>query len=185
MQRISVANEISFEPGRKRRNLIQQAFLFLLVFALLHGLWNISRGTGAERLAVESLTVGSATILINLLTPTVNATAVNTRIQAAGGGINISNGCEGTEALFLLLAAIIACPYAWRVRCMGLLMGASLIFALNQIRIVTLFYAYRHDRALFDLLHHNVAPLALIAAASLFFLVWTTRHAPQHVVAGA
>lgn len=163
----------------KRRGLVQQALWFLFAFALLHGLWNVIRGTSAERLAVDILIVKSATAFINALTPSVNAAAAGARILAKGGGINISSGCEGTEALFLLIAAIFACPFGWRVRVIGMLLGTLLIFALNQIRIVSLFYAYRYDQGWFDLLHHKVAPLALIAAGSMFFLLWSTRHADR------
>lgn len=165
--------------------MLRQGALFLIAFAVLQGLWHASRGTGVERFAVDFMTVKSATAFINVLTPTVGALAAGSRIGAPGGGITISNGCEGTEALFLLMAAIIACPFAWRVRLLGALCGALLIFALNQIRILVLFYAYRYDQAWFNQLHHTIAPLFLIAAASLFFLAWTTHHASRidHAVA--
>jgi len=170
----------------KQRSLISQAMWFLMVYALLHIVWNASRGTSGERLAIDTMIVKPIVALINVLTPSVNATAAGSSILALGGGINISNGCEGTDALFLLMAAIIACPFAWRVRLIGMLYGISLIFSLNQIRILVLFYAYRNDKTWFDQLHHNVAPLALIAAASLFFLLWTMHHTARYgnVVAG-
>ena len=78
--------------------------------------------------------------------------------------------------LFLLIAAFASAQLPWRARLGGLLAGTLLVFVLNQGRILALFYAYRSDKALFDLLHGTVAPLLLIALSSLFFLFWLARY---------
>lgn len=147
--------------------------LFLIVFALLHVFWQNSRGTAVERLLIDTVTVKTAANLVVLLTPEVHATADGSRIRAPGGGLNILNGCEGIDVLFLLVAAFVAFPLPWRNRLLGLMAGAVFVFCLNQVRIVALFYAFRADKALFDLLHGTVAPVILITLTSLFFLAWT------------
>ena len=63
-------------------------------------------------------------------------------------------------------------------RLAGLAASFAVTFALNQARVVALFYAYRHDRAWFDALHGYVGPLLLIAAAGVFFSWWVRRHVP-------
>lgn len=51
-------------------------------------------------------------------------------------GINILNGCEGTEVFFLLASALlVAPPIAWRARLTGLLPGCLQVFALNRLTI--------------------------------------------------
>jgi hypothetical protein len=50
-----------------------------------------------------------------------------------------------------------------------------LVFALNQTRIVGLFYAFRHDREQFDLLHTVVMPLVMVLVLGAFFFVWLGR----------
>ena len=50
-----------------------------------------------------------------------------------------------------------------------------LIYGLNQIRIVALYFAVRHDKVLFELIHGLVGPLAIIAVACLFFAWWIGR----------
>jgi exosortase/archaeosortase family protein len=152
---------------------IRRAAVFLAVFALLQGLWGAARGTAVERVAIDGITVASAVALINLATPAVHAVAAGTRIRAPGGGINILNGCEGVEVLFLLAAALCAFPLPPRRRVAGLAAGVLFVFAINQIRILALFYVFRADRALFGLLHGTVAPVVLIALTVLFFLAWT------------
>ncbi|MFN0316682.1 MAG: exosortase/archaeosortase family protein, partial [Burkholderiales bacterium] len=79
------------------------------------------------------------------------------------------NGCEGTEVMFLLLAAFAAVPMAWRDRFIGLAIGIAGVFVLNQARILALFYAFRTNRALFDSLHTLILPAVLVAAVALYF----------------
>lgn len=65
---------------------------------------------------------------------------------------------------------------AWRAWLLGLEVGCLLVFVLNQGRVLALFYVFRTDRTLFDVLHSVIAPLLLILAASAFFLVWLNRY---------
>lgn len=158
------------------RPLWLQALLFGAVFVLLQSGYGAVRSTWAERLVIDTLTVKTAAWSIHTITPEVAVEAVGTRLKAPGGGINIINGCEGTEVLFLLIAAFASAQLPWRARLGGLLAGTLLVFVLNQGRILALFYAYRSDKALFDLLHGTVAPLLLIALSALFFLFWLARY---------
>lgn len=149
--------------------------VFVLVFLAQQALWSQAKGTALERLWIDTATVKSAVALIDLISPDIQAVAHGSRIKAPGGGINVLNGCEGTDILFLLAAAFLAFPMPWRSRLAGLGLGLALVYLLNEARILALFYAYRSDRALFDLLHTVVAPIALIAAAAAYFHAWTYR----------
>lgn len=164
-------------PGPPQpRPLWLQALLFGAVFVLLQSGYGALRGTWVERMAIDTLTVKTAAWTIRTLTPEVAVQAVGTRLKAPGGGINIINGCEGTEVLFLLCAAFASATLPWRARLTGVLAGTLLVFVLNQGRILALFYAYRSDKPLFDLLHGTVAPLLLIALSALFFMFWLGRY---------
>lgn len=146
--------------------------VFLALFAAMQFLWNEARGTALERAVIHGATVGTATTLVNLITPRVGATADGPRIRAPGGGLNILNGCEGVEVLFLLVAAIATMPVSTRSRIAGIALGILFVFALNQARIVALFYAYRTDKAMFSLLHGTAAPVLLVALSVLFLAAW-------------
>jgi exosortase/archaeosortase family protein len=155
------------QPGLWRSVLV-----FALVTALLQYGWKQVRGTAVERAVIDVATVQTSAALIRQLTPEVQAQAQGSRIRAPGGGINILNGCEGTEALFLLIAAMAAHRATWRQRAVGLLAGTVAVFGLNQLRVLALFYSYRSDRALFDQLHGLVTPLLLICSAVALFAAW-------------
>lgn len=145
--------------------------VFVAAVLALHLLWGQARGSALERAVIDGATVHAAVALIAHLTPAAGAVAEGSRIRAAGGGINILNGCEGTEVAFLFIAAALAGPLTWRVRLLGLCAGLPVIFALNQLRLLALFYSYRSDRALFEQLHGLVAPLFLVAATLGLFVL--------------
>ena len=143
---------------------------FALVLMALQLAWGQARGPAIERAVIDKATVGATVGLIHLLRPELPVHGQGSRIVAPGGGLNVLNGCEGTEALFLLFAALAAGRMSMRARLAGCLLGTAWIFALNQLRLIGLFFTYRQDRALFDQLHGLIAPLLLVALVLLFFL---------------
>lgn len=153
--------------------------IFLAVFFSLQYVWEMSRGTVIERVFIDQLTVRPAAWMIDLLWPAFQVHAEGHRLVASAGRLNILNGCEGLETLFLLAAAFIAYPFAWRTRLFGLVAGALLVFALNQARIVVLWHAFLHDRAWFGILHGTVLPVLLVAASLIFFLAFLGRKPPR------
>jgi exosortase/archaeosortase family protein len=145
---------------------------FLVVFAFLQLGWQALRGSAIERAVIHDGIVRPAALLVNLLTPATRASAVDFTLHAPGGGLNIQNGCEGLEALFLLSAAFSVAPISWRSRGGGLLLGCAVVFLINQARILVLFYAYRADHSLFDPLHAMVTPIVVILLVCAYFYAW-------------
>lgn len=169
------AGEGDRQAGRQsRRPLWLLALVFAIVVVLLQWGWGAARGTAIERAVIDDATVMTVASMINTWTPEAQALAVGASIKAPGGGINILNGCEGTEVLFLLIAGLVAYPMSWRWRAIGTVAGMAYVFVLNQLRLLALFYSYRTDRTLFDLLHGLIAPMLLIAM-SLAFMVLVIR----------
>lgn len=152
-----------------QRSILNTLIIFIAIFVLLQWGWSAARGSWVERLVVHQVTVIPAAALVRLLTPEIPAQAVAASIKAPGGGLNILNGCEGTEVMFLLAAALAAVSLPWQHRVLAMLLGTGLIFVLNQGRILTLFYTFRADRSLFDALHTAVLPVLLVAATAAYF----------------
>lgn len=165
-------------PPRSPRTAL---LIFLAVFVVLQWGWSTARGSWLERLVVHQATVVPAAALVCLLTPAIPAKAVAASIKAPGGGLNILNGCDGTEVVFLLAAALVAVRLPGRHRAIALLLGVGLIFVLNQARILTLFYTFRADRGLFDALHTAVLPVLLVAATAAYF--YAVLHVSQRRLA--
>lgn len=153
-----------------------QIILFLGIFALLQTLYGLTNGTWFERLVIDNITVKTAAFLINEMTPSLNVLAINTHLSAVGGGINVANGCNGLEVMFILVAAMLIAPLNCRAKLWGLLLGIPYIFILNQARLIALFYTFRTNKLLFSSLHGTVAPILLIALTIMFFSYWLSRH---------
>ena len=156
----------------RRPSLFWRTLGFILVFSSLQLGWQASRDTPIEHFVVHTCTVIPAAAMANLLTPDIHARAVDFSIRAPGGGLNILNGCEGMEALFLLIAAFAVAPISGRSKAWGLLIAFPVVFALNQARILALLYTYRSDRGLFDPLHGVVAPIAVVLLVAAYFYAW-------------
>ena len=148
------------------------ALVFLSVFFVLQMGYGASRGSAFEHFVIGDLTVVPSAALIKLLTPSIQVEALGNQLIAPGGGITVLKGCEGTEIMFMLAAAFAAVVMPWRRKLTGLGLGILLVFCLNQVRLVTLFYVHRSDPSLFNLLHGTVAPIVLIIAVALYVFFW-------------
>ena len=171
------------EPARPWPGWVR-VVIFVLCYAVLQGLYARSSGTAVERLFLEDLGSTPAAYLLGRMQPSLEVRAVGNQVKAPGGGISISNGCEGTDLYFLLVAAFAAAPLGLRMRLAGMGIGLAVAFALNQARIIALFHAFRSDRSLFDLLHTTIAPAILVFAIALYFHAWLRFSRPATKVAG-
>ncbi len=151
------------------------ALIFLLLFFVLQYGYSACQGTIIERVVLDLATVRPSTAAINLISPNANAQASGHRIVSPRGSLSVLNGCEGTETLFLLLAAIAAFKAPWRHKLKGAVIGTIIIYGLNQGRIVALFFAAQQDRKWFDMLHGTIAPTLIIVLSVLFFLWWSSE----------
>lgn len=90
-----------------------------------------------------------------------------------GGGVSIESGCNGIEAILILIAAMLAFPGPWLAKIAGVLLGSALIQALNLVRIISLFYLAQWDEQLFEWFHLYLWPTLIILDALLVFFIWT------------
>ena len=159
---------------------LRAALLFAGIVWALQMAWQEAQATRWGLWLIQDLTVGTLVRAIHLVSPDLAVQGVGARVVAPGGGIQIRNGCDGTEVWFLLVAALLAFPFGWVRRGVGLLLGTVWVFGLNQLRLLALFYAFRHDAALFNQLHAVVAPIVLILAILAFVMAlkqWEPAHA--------
>lgn len=154
------------------RSLMRLVSTFALIFFALQWGYQTARGTVLERLVIDKATVKPSAALINWLAPTEQVKANGSQLVSATTRLSVLNGCEGTESLFLIMAAILAYRCPWRHKVIGLLVGTLLIYTLNQGRIVGLYFALQQHQALFSALHGYIGPTLIIAVGCLFFTGW-------------
>lgn len=154
---------------------IRKALLFVLVFAALQFSWQGLGDRDTGHVLIARVIVAPAALIVRALTPDVQVNAVGTRLVSARASINIINGCDGMDMLFLLFAGFAVAPLPWRPRLIGTLAGLPLVYLLNQARIVGLFYAIRTHSGWFDPLHGFIAPVVMVVLIALYFYGWLYR----------
>jgi exosortase H (IPTLxxWG-CTERM-specific) len=95
------------------------------------------------------------------------------RSQKTGFAVTIEAGCNGVEAMLVLLAGILAFPASWKLKLIGLGIGFVAIQALNLVRIVSLFYLGQWNAQWFEWAHLYVWQALIMLDALIVWLLWT------------
>ena len=152
--------------------------LFLLYRAILFGL-ELLRPIDAHVIlpftsAIAKVSVG----LVGLFDS--HAVAFGKVLQSTSNGfaISIERGCNGVEAVIILVAAMLAFPAPWKHRLVGIGLGFIAIQALNLVRIISLFYLGQWNRVWFDWFHLYLWQALIVLDALIAFLIWL-RYLPR------
>ena len=115
-----------------------------------------------------------------------NVIAQNDAIVDAleGGGIQVVAGCNGVEAVLILVSAVIAFPAPWKHKLIGIGLGFLAIQALNLVRIISLFYLGQWNQTWFDWFHLYLWQALIVLDALVAFLIWL-RYLPREPTARA
>ena len=92
--------------------------------------------------------------------------------ERTGFAVTIEAGCNGVEAMLVLLAGILAFPAPWRLKLIGLAIGVVAIQALNIVRIVSLFYLGQWDAQWFEWAHLYIWQTLIMLDALIVWLLW-------------
>jgi exosortase/archaeosortase family protein len=86
--------------------------------------------------------------------------------------IVLSFGCEGSEALVIYLAGVIAFPADLKYKAKGFIIGGLLLYSLNIIRILILYFIGTWDFEMFDLFHNEILPVLFIIISLISWYIW-------------
>jgi exosortase H (IPTLxxWG-CTERM-specific) len=90
--------------------------------------------------------------------------------------LNILEECNGVPAFIVYLAAILAYPASLKAKGIGFLLGFPVIFLVNEVRVLSLFFFYKYTSyEIFNLMHVYVWQIAIIVVAVLLWLYWAER----------
>ena len=156
---------------RRAQVLFLVKFFVILIGAYLLIAWNPVNDAVIEPFTA-AIARGSA-VLLNAMGQKV--TVSETLLASPRFAVNINNGCNGVEAMLILLASIVAFPASIRARLAGLALGAIAIQILNAVRILTLFLIGAYYPRLFNTFHTSVWQIVIILASILFFVIWSAR----------
>jgi exosortase H (IPTLxxWG-CTERM-specific) len=165
-------------PSRPRRRLfLRPEARFLLVFLLaLGGSFTLLAWNPVNDRLVEPFTgaVASASgAALRLLGEEV--TRSGTVLRSPRFAVNIRNGCNGVEAMVILLSAMVAFPAPWGARLLGLALGAAAVQVVNLVRVVALFLTGAYLPRFFDASHTVVWQSLVILSAVVIWVFWAQR----------
>jgi exosortase/archaeosortase family protein len=152
---------------------------FAVIFAVLMGGFEASRGTAVERFLVEDFILQPTAALIRVIDANDNVQVVGRTLKSNGSRLRVVRGCEGVEIFLLLAAAILAYPASWAARARGLGSGFLLAYALSVGRLIALHFTLRYAPNAWEYLHGFVLPLGPIFLTMVYFMAWTGRQGPQ------
>jgi exosortase H (IPTLxxWG-CTERM-specific) len=112
----------------------------------------------------------------------VNTTANKEMISSPEFSISIARGCDGLEAMALFLSALLAFPAKWKFKLIGFFGGLAILFALNIVRIVSLYLVGLHYPKAFEFMHVEVWQVIFIIFAIglwIFWLKWSRKEKPH------
>ena len=93
-------------------------------------------------------------------------------IHLKGISLDVRFGCNGLEAFFIYIAAILSFPASKKKKLFGILIGFLIIQGLNILRIAALCLCAVYLKKYFYYFHIYVAQGIMIAFALILFLFW-------------
>lgn len=105
------------------------------------------------------------------------AAAEGTTIRSAKFAVDVQNGCNGLEAVILLVAAMLAFPARAGMRVLGIVAGFVAIQIVNLVRVASLFWLGAHHPSSFETAHAAVWQTVIILFSVGIFLFWSRKFA--------
>jgi len=90
----------------------------------------------------------------------------------SGFAVSIQPGCNGIEAIIVLIAAMIAYPAPLEAKIKGMIIGFIAIQLLNVIRIISLFYLGQWNQTAFEWAHKYVWQALIMLDVLIVFILW-------------
>jgi len=149
--------------------------VFVITAAALLGEYYFPHGPGAGGSSwLDAYLRAYARVVGACLHLADRAVTVNGAEIAGRYTLRIVSTCDAMDVTILFVSAVVAWPSPWRRRAAAAAIGVAALFALNVLRICSLYYVGIHFPSSFDTIHLQVWPLAvLVAAVAAFF--WSSR----------
>jgi exosortase/archaeosortase family protein len=87
----------------------------------------------------------------------------------------VVTACTGLFATGLYLIAVLLFPASWRARLSGCIVGVCVLFVVNVVRLVSLYYVGVHWPSVLDAVHQVVWQSLVIAIVVAMWLLWAGR----------
>lgn len=124
-------------------------------------------------LPFTSFVAFSAKVVVNLFGAA--ATVHDNCLTSSRYSVNIVDGCNGIYATAILISGVLAYPSSLKSKLWGILLGTLAVFALNLVRVISLFYLGQHYPGVFDEVHVYVWQPIIIFWAIFVWDFWSRK----------
>lgn len=159
-------------PFWKRAQEMRFLVIFLGTYAIFHTVYFMVPDTVLRDVVYYHGIVAVSESVIDLTAPGEHVSAVQNKLLSSKAALEVVRGCDGAGALFLILSAILAFSTTIKRKLLGLFLGLLLIYVLNQIRIVGLYFVVAYQREWFLPIHTYFAPTLIVIISCVFFAWW-------------
>ena len=163
---MSKKSEQAFSARIAKRFLI----LFAAFIAIFYVLWKFLISTSKVAENILNMYAFLAAKVISLF-----GTDISTDghiMQSDSFSMNVATGCDGIEPMGYFLCAVLAFPVAFKYKWRGIALGIGILFLLNLIRVISLYYVGIHWESVFEFFHIGVWQILMIAAGGIIWLYW-------------
>jgi len=163
---------ISLTPAA--RSQVRTVLLFFVLLGGLNGIYQLEKRVDGRfiDLPYTRLVTAASERLAQVLLPFPVERRGPITLGSEGAAVVIRSGCNGIEALFLMLAGILAVPATWRQRGEALLTYLPLLFGLNLLRVLLLLYVMARHPDYIDIFHYQVGQGVMV----IFVLIFWVHH---------
>lgn len=153
--------------------------LFVVVLAVLFGIEMLNPVQAAVIHPWTSLLAWFSAALMTVFDADVISYGRIIQSQATGFGVSIEAGCNGVEAVIILMAGMVAFPAPMRLKLIGVLIGCVAVQAANILRVISLFYLGKWDKEVFDFAHLYLWQALIMLDVLVVWLLWIRAVAKQ------
>ena len=153
--------------------------LFVVVLAVLFGIEKLNVVQAAAIYPWTSFLAWFSAGLMTVFDADVISYGRIIQSQATGFGVSIEAGCNGVEAVIILMAGMVAFPAPIRLKLIGVLIGCVAVQAANILRVISLYYLGKWDKEVFDFAHLYLWQALIMLDVLVVWLLWIRAVARQ------
>ncbi|MDO5625062.1 MAG: exosortase H [Pseudomonadota bacterium] len=117
--------------------------------------------------------------IVHVIDPSVISYGRVLQSAQTGFGVSIEAGCNGVEAMIVLLAAVLAFPSSWKMKLWGIALGFVAVQSVNLLRIVSLFFIGQWNYQVFEFAHLYMWQALIMLDVLIVWLLWM-RYVAKH-----
>jgi exosortase H (IPTLxxWG-CTERM-specific) len=146
--------------------------VFVIVLAVLFGIEKLNPVQAAVTHPWTEFIAWFSAQLMTMFDPDVLSHGRILQSQSTGFGVMIEAGCNGIEALIILIAGVVAFPAPWKLKLLGITMGCMAVQGVNVIRVISLYYLGKWDQAVFEFAHLYLWQALIMLDVLVVWLLW-------------